>query len=260
MELNLKGKYALVTGGSHGIGRAIALNLAEEGVNVAIFARGEENLNNVVAEIEARGVQAYGVLGDALESDQIKEAFKKVSAHFPRIDILINNVGGGGSWGSEVVEETKEEVWAQVLQKNALAAALFTSLTIPLMKKNKWGRVITVASRYGKEAGGRPWFAMAKSAEISLMKTLSLDKMLVRHGITFNSVAPGAIMIPDTGWDTRAKEDPQGLKNLVDKEFPLGRMGKPEEVASAVVFLCSERASLINGACLSVDGGESKSF
>jgi len=136
----------------------------------------------------------------------------------------------------------------------------FTSLTIPLMKKNKWGRVITVASRYGKEAGGRPWFAMAKSAEISLMKTLSLDKMLVRQGITFNSVAPGAIMIPDTGWDTRAKEDPQGLKNLVDKEFPLGRMGKPEEVASVVVFLCSERASLINGACLSVDGGESKSF
>ncbi|MBS3903033.1 MAG: SDR family oxidoreductase [Anaplasmataceae bacterium] len=260
MELGLKNKYALVTGGSHGIGQATTLLLAEEGVHVAIFARGEENISNTLNEIKKRGVDALGLTGDALSSSDIKVAFSELSKKWPKVDILVNNVGGGGSWGSEVVEETKEEVWSEVFQKNALAASLFTMLVLPGMKKSNWGRVVTVASRYGKEAGGRPWFTMAKSAEIALMKTLSLNKDLVRKGITFNSVAPGGIMIPDTGWAKKAKEDPLGLKDLIDREFPLGRMGTPEEVAGVIVFLCSEKASLINGACVSIDGGESKAF
>jgi len=120
--------------------------------------------------------------------------------------------------------------------------------------------VVTIASLLGREGGGRPWFNMAKSAEISLMKTLAMNASLARDGITFNSVAPGAIMIPSTGWEEEQKKDPEKFKKMVDLQFPLDRLGTPEEVANVVVFLCSEKASLVNGACIPIDGGESRSF
>jgi 3-oxoacyl-[acyl-carrier protein] reductase len=101
---------------------------------------------------------------------------------------------------------------------------------------------------------------MAKSAEISLMKTLAMNPALARDGITFNSVAPGAIMIPDTGWEKEQKQDPQKFEKLVASQFPLGRLGTPEEIANVVVFLCSQKASLVNGASIAVDGAESRSF
>ena len=101
---------------------------------------------------------------------------------------------------------------------------------------------------------------MAKSAEISMMKTLAMTPYLVRDGITFNTVAPGAIMIPGTGWEQESMDDPEAFQQKLDDEFPMGRLGKPEEVANVVAFVCSERASLLSGACLLVDGGESSSF
>ena len=149
---------------------------------------------------------------------------------------------------------------SEVYDKNAMAAVRFTRLVIPHMRKKKWGRVVTIASRLGKEGGGRPWFNMAKSAEISMMKTLAMTPYLVRDGITFNTVAPGGIMIPGTGWETEAREDPEAFQQMVDAEFPMGRLGTPDEVANVVAFVCSEKASLLSGACLLVDGGESASF
>ena len=128
------------------------------------------------------------------------------------------------------------------------------------MRKQKWGRVVTVASRLGREGGGRPWFNMANSAEISFMKTMAMRPDLARDGITFNSVAPGEIMIPDTGWEDEMKSDPGKFSIKIDKQFPLGRLGLPEEVGNVIAFICSERASLINGASIAIDGGESRTF
>jgi len=172
---------------------------------------------------------------------------------------LVNNVGGGGRWGTDSIEDTPEQVWVDVYNKNAMAAVRFVRLVIPFMRKQKWGRVVTIASMYGREGGGRPWFNMSKSAEISLMKTLAMNPVLARSGITFNTVAPGNIMIPDTGWDEEMKKDLRGFKRIIST-LPLGRLGTAEEVANMVVFLCSEKASLVNGACIAVDGGESHSF
>lgn len=259
MELGLKGKYALVTGGTHGIGLAIALALADEGVNVAVCSRTKERVEAAVGEIKARGVKAVGVVVDALKKEDIEHGFKEVIGEFKTLHILINNVGGGGSWGKEDVTETADEVWSEVYAKNALAAARFTTLALPFMKKEKWGRVVTITSKYGREGGGRPWFTMAKSAEVALMKTLSLDLTLARAGVTFNSVAPGNILIPETGLDTMRRERPAEFAAL-EESSPRGRMGKPEEVAPIVVFLCSEQAGHITGASIPVDGGESKSF
>lgn len=259
MNLNLKGKYALVSGGGHGIGLAIALGLAGEGCNVAICDIDEERVKKTAAEIKEKGVDSIGIVADAMIGEDIEKAMKKIIEYWGTIHILVNNVGGGGRWGSPIFEDTSEDVWMDVYNKNALAAIRFTMRAIPFMRKQKWGRVVTISSMYGREGGGRPWFNMAKSAEISLMKTLAMNPDLARDGITFNSVAPGGIIIPDTGWEKEQKENPEAFKKFVE-QLPLGRLGTPEEVADAVVFLCSEKASLINGACLPIDGGESSSF
>ena len=260
MDLGIKGKFAIVTGGSHGIGRSIALALAEEGCNVAICARNTARVQEVAKEIKTKGTESLGLIADVMVLDDIEKVIKTVIEAWGKIHILVNNVGGGGRWGSEKVEETREDVWLDVYNKNALAAIRFTTRAIPYMKEQKWGRIITIASVYGREGGGRPWFNMAKSAEISLMKTLAMKPDLVRNGITFNSIAPGAVIIPNTGWEKEQKENPSEFKKMVDRQFPLGRLGTPEEVANVVSFICSEKASLVNGACISVDGGESKSF
>jgi 3-oxoacyl-[acyl-carrier protein] reductase len=175
------------------------------------------------------------------------------------LHILINNVGGGGRWGSSQFELSPALTWNQVYQKNAGAAAQFTMKAIPMMLEQEWGRVVTVASILGREAGGRPWFTMAKSAEIALMATLAMNRRYARAGITFNSVAPGAVMIPDTGWGDLERDKPLTYGSFCET-LPLGRLGTPQEVADVVTFLCSERARWVNGACIAIDGGEGRSF
>lgn len=260
MDLGIKEKYALVTGGSHGIGYSTALALAEEGCSVAICARNKERVEKTVAELKSKGVDSIGISADVAIPSDVQRVMKSVIDSWGTIHILVNNVGGGGRWGSDVVEETPEEVWLEVYNKNALAAIRFTMLAIPFMRKQKWGRVVTITSIYGREGGGRPWFSMAKSAQTILMKALALKHYLSRDGITFNSVAPGAIMIPDTGWDQQRKQNPREIEKMLEQGFPLGRFGTPEEVASVVTFICSEKASLLNGASIPVDGAQSKSY
>ena len=260
MELGLRGKCALVTGGSHGIGRSIALALASEGCNVAICARDEKRIEQVVDELKTRNVEALGLKADVLVAKDLSGVMARLVDTWGTIHILVNNVGGGGRWGSEIVEETSDDVWSDVYTKNAMAAVRFTMLAIPLMRKQQWGRVVTVTSVHGREGGGRPWFNMAKTAQSALMKNLALNRALVRDGLTFNSVAPGPIMIAGTGWEKERNRDPMAFGEMVKREITLGRLGTPEEVASVVTFLCSERASLVNGAAVAVDGGESRAF
>ncbi len=260
MDLDLKNYNVLITGGSHGIGLATGLILAKEGCNIAICARDKERLEKAVTQIKSLGVNTLGIQADVLKTEEIDKTVDQIIRTWDTIHILINNVGGGGRWGGKSIIDTDVQVWLDVYNRNALAAMRFTRLVLPCMLKQKWGRVITVTSIYGREGGGKPWFNMAKSAEISLMKSLSLDTDLVRQGITFNSIAPGAIMIPGTLWESEKEKDPKGFQEYVNQNYPLGRLGTPEEVAHVVAFLCSQQAALVNGACLVVDGGESRSF
>lgn len=260
MDLRIKGKYALISGGTHGIGRGIALALADEGCNVAVFSRNIERVEKTKEEIKAKGVDCISIQADVMSDSDIKKVTDAVIDKWGKIHILINNVGGGGRWGSEIVEETREEVWQEVYDKNVLSAIRLTMWAIPFMRKQKWGRVVTITSIFGREGGGRPWFSMAKTAQTSFMKALAKKHYLTEDGITFNSVAPGAIMIPDTGWEKALKENPKELEDFIERELPLGRLGTPEEVGQVVAFICSERASLLNGASIPVDGGQSKSI
>src|SRR3990167_2581852 len=221
MNLGIKNKFALVTGGTHGIGRSIALALADEGCNVAVCSRDKKHVENTVLELKSKGIDCIGIQADVTNNTDIKRVVKAVINKWGAVHILINNVGGGGRWGSEIVEETKEEVWQEVYNKNALAAIRFTMLVIPFMRKQKWGRVVTVTSIFGREAGGRPWFSMAKTAETALMKALASQPYLAADGITFNSIAPGAIMIPDTGWDRELREKPEEVAAFIRRELPI---------------------------------------
>jgi 3-oxoacyl-[acyl-carrier protein] reductase len=226
-------RRALVTGGSKGIGLAIANALFTDGFDVTALSRtppgGPSELRWVACDVS-----------DPL---QVEKALRHAN-----YDVLVNNVGGGGRWGLPQFLDTALGVWADVHIKNAGSALAFTHGCVPHMFNSGWGRVVTIGSIYGKEAGGRPWFTVAKASEIAMMKSLSQDKLLVRAGITFNTVCPGHISV-------RGKPDEDDLDAL-----PMGRMGRPEEVAAVVAFLCSEKAAFVNGACIVVDGGESRSY
>lgn len=260
MDLKLRGKRALVTGGSHGIGLAVAAALAAEGCAVAICSRTPARLQSAAADLRRHGNEVLTLQADVLLPAEVARATAQLDAAWGAVDILVNNVGGGGRWGKASVEETEESVWQDVYQKNAGAAISFTRWAIPGMRRGKWGRVIAITSIHGREGGGRPWFTMAKAAEMGMIKALSGTRDLIRDGITFNCVAPGSIMIEDTGWSEERERDPAAFNERMQREFPLGRLGSPEEVAALVVFLCSPAASLVNGACIPVDGGESRAY
>jgi len=258
MERELEGKTALVTGGSHGIGLATSLELADQGCRIVVCSRSASRIDEAIAQLnESFGNNHIGLTFDALEQASITDLIGKVLAIFPEgIDLLINNVGGGGRWGKEDPLQTDPKVWSEVFQKNVGVAEQLSLALLPGMMRKKWGRVIAVTSIYGRIAGGRPWFGVAKHAQEAFIKGLSQNRDFVRANITFNSVAPGGIMIPDTGWEKEKENDPEEFKKRVEEQFPLGRLGTPQEVASVIAFLCSPRASLVNGASILVDGGE----
>lgn len=260
MDLKIKGKYALVTGGTHGIGRSIALALADEGCNVCVCSRNAERVEKTEEELKSKKIDYLSIQADVTLEADIKKVMRQIIDKWGTIHILINNVGGGGRWGSEIIEDTEEKVWEEVYEKNVLSTIRFTKLAIPYMRKQKWGRIVTITSIFGREAGGRPWFAMAKTAQTSFMKSLAIKHYLTKDGITFNSVAPGAIMIPETGWEKSLRENPKEIEEFIKRDLPLGRFGASEEIANVVVFVCSEKASLLNGVSIPVDGGQSKSI
>lgn len=259
MKSNLIGKKALITGGSRGIGAAIATALAGAGASVAIFGRDLESLNLQKKQLEDFGNPVEAFTCDVLDANQVRESWEKLQNMWGGVDILINNVGGGGRWGFENILETPLSTWDEVLRKNLGVAIQLTNLCLPFMKRNGWGRVLTITSIYGVGIGGRPWFNVAKVAQTTFTKSLAKNIAFTRNGVTFNSIAPGAIYIEKTGWDEMRQENPEAFNNFLES-LPLGRMGKPEEVAALALFVCSDQASYLNGASIVLDGGESSAL
>lgn len=258
MELGLKDKKALITGGSHGIGAAIGLGLAAEGVSIAFLSRSLERLSEQDRLLKEEGVSTLPLQCDVLDPLAIKHSWDVLNERWGGVDILINNVGGGGRWGTEEIIDTPISTWDEVYQKNAGVASQLTMLALPNMLDESWGRVVAVTSIFGNTIGGRPWFNMAKVSQSILMKNLAHNKRFSGSGITFNSVAPGAVMIPDTGWSEMEINEPKEFSSFRNS-LPRGKFGTPDEVGNLVVFLCSTKASYINGASILIDGGESPS-
>jgi len=255
MDLGLKNKIAIVTGSSRGIGRSIAMGLADEGCNLVICARGEEALQETARTIREKGVEVVAVAADVVKKEGAEMVVHQALSSFQRIDALVNNVGGS-LWKS-FTEHTDED-WQAIIDLNLFAAIRMSRLVVPGMEKQRSGSITMISSIWGRELGGPSSYNATKAAAIGLAKNLA--KELAPNGIRVNTVAPGSILFPGGGWDRRQKEDPEGMAAFVKQAMPLGRFGRPEEVADLVVFLASDRASLITGACINADGCQGHSL
>jgi 3-oxoacyl-[acyl-carrier protein] reductase len=250
LELGLEGRVAAVTGGSHGLGYAIAGSLLAEGCRVAICARDRGRLDAAAGTL---GHDVLAHVADVAKPGDVEAFIDATASHFGGLDILVHNAGGGG--GATITAPDAEFV--QSLEVNALAGLRAARAAVPFMRRGGSGRIIFIASVYGRESGGRPGYNMAKAAEISLAKALSRE--LAKDNILVNSVAPGSLMFPGSSWERRQQADPEGIAAFVKSDLPLGRFGKPEEVAAVVAFLASGLAGFVTGACWTVDGGQSRS-
>jgi 3-oxoacyl-[acyl-carrier protein] reductase len=253
MDLRLLGKVALVTGGSRGIGRAIALGLAAEGCAIAACARGSESLLRLEKELVAMQAPAMTSVVDVSSSSDLDRFVQETAERFGRIDVVVANAGGAIS---APVEKATDAEWQDGLDRNVLHAARLARAAIPELRKTQ-GRILIVSSIWGREAGGSPIYNASKAAEISLAKSLSTE--LGPVGIAVNAICPGSTLFPGGSWARRVEADPQKMADFVSREIPSGRFGSVDEVADVAVFLCSPRARWVTGTTVVVDGGQSRS-
>ncbi len=257
MNLGLKGKVALVAASSRGLGKATALELAQEGADVVISARGEANLQAAADEIRhATGGRVLAVPADMRTASDVLHLVQAAKAAFDHIDILVNNAGGPppGAFTDMVDED-----WLGAIELNLMSTIRLTRQVLPDMRERRWGRIINIVSATVKQPN--PTLILsntARTAVVAMAKTLS--GQVAEAGITVNNVCPSYI------WTDRVKSlaqsgaqnegvEPQDIIRRWEAEIPMGRLGQPEELAALVAFLASERAAYITGATIPVDGG-----
>ncbi|MFN3871079.1 MAG: 3-oxoacyl-[acyl-carrier-protein] reductase [Aquificaceae bacterium] len=244
--IDLTGKKVLITGSTRGIGRSIAEFLAKAGAQVVITGRDSQRAQEIAKEIGERfQVQTLGVAMDMANQESIKEAYSKIEKEWGGVDILVNNAG---ITKDKLFLRMSLEDWEEVIRVNLTGTFLITSLCVKGMLKARWGRIINISSVVGFMGNvGQVNYSSTKSALIGFTK--SLAKELASRNITVNAIAPGFI---ETDMTAVLNEE---IKQSYLKNIPLGRFGKPEDVAGVVLFLCSAYADYITGEVIHVNGG-----
>jgi 3-oxoacyl-[acyl-carrier protein] reductase len=257
MDLQLKDKVAIVTGSSKGLGLASARALVAEGARVLICARGADTLREAAALLRALAgneTAVVDVTADVSTAAGCERVMQEAVARFGRLDILVNNVGKAG--GTDIVS-TSDEEWQSAIDLTLIPAIRMSRLAVPAMRAAGGGAIIMIASIWGRESGGRMTYNAVKAAQISLAKAMA--QQLAKDNIRVNSVAPGSISFEGGTWWKRQQEDPAGIAEFIKRDLPFGRFGTADEVGNVVAFLGSPRASWISGACVTVDGCQSRS-
>lgn len=259
MELGLKGRAALITGGGQGIGKACALALASEGCNLGICDVNRQTLEQTVQEVEAKGVEAFGVRSDVTILADTDNFVAEAAERFERIDILVNNAGTGRL--SDLMELSEEEFRCN-MDLMLFGLIRLSKAVVPHMRAAKWGRIINISSIFGKQPGGLLDYDIIKAAVIMFTKDLS--NYLAKDNILVNAVCPGPIRTPlwegpgqlgDQLGKMVGMSSQEAIEWYAGQNIPMGRYGFPEEIANMVTFLASEKASFITGQALNVDGG-----
>ena len=239
------GKIALVTGGSNGIGKAVALRLASEGASIGILARNAERMESVVHEIRQMNRQAIMLLADVTNAQQLRDAARLLMDSFSgRIDILVNSAG---IYRRNSLENMTPEMWDETMDTNLKGTFLASQIVSETMKKQDYGKIVNISSVSGQIGTSSPDYAASKAAIFGL--TRSLAAVLAPHHINVNAVVPGP-----TDTDMLKVSPPDRLKSLIN-QIPLKRLATPEDIASATAFLCSDEAGYITGSALDVNGG-----
>ena len=249
--MRFSGKVALITGASKGIGRATALRLAHEGGTVIVNGRDPGAVTAAVAAIERDGGRAISAVGDVTHGADAARIVAQGIAQCGGIDILVNNAGGGtmARW----LDDVDETAWATSLQANLTSAFLMTKAIVPHLRERRRGRIVMVASVAGRNMSrlSGPEYSAAKGGMLAFMRHLAVE--LGPFNVTVNGVAPGPTMVERVAkkWELRGVEE----REKILRNIPLGRPAQPEEIAAAILFLASDDASYVNGACIDVNGG-----
>ena len=252
MDLGLHGRRALITGGSRGIGFAVAEALVAEGAAVGLVARDATGLAAAAERLGSRGVLVATAVADVTDTPQLRRAVDDIATALGGLDHLVANAGGTVGRGN--LTSAGDDDFTATFALNAGHAAELIRAGLTHLRAAGGGSVVIISSITGMRPAPRTAYAAAKAAEIHLAATAAQE--LAPAGIRVNAVSPGSIMFPGGGWDSFQREHPEDFAEFLASQFPFGRLGRPEEVAGVVSFLLSARASWITGANIAVDGGQ----
>ncbi len=257
MELGIKKRVALVTGGTRGIGRYISLKLAEEGAQVVVTSRSSEQIEEFLATFHGKYSYDFIGINNSLKPDDLQSLIHELNEKNLYIDILVNNAGDTLGITNPLCDL---EDWQAVMDLNLSTPVELCRLLLPRMINQDWGRIVNITSCAGLENSGPVTFSTAKAAMTAYSRSMGRVLATMAQNVVMTAVFPGVVATKGGHWDEIIREDPVRANKYLSERCPLGRFGLEEEVADTVLFYCSERVSFSHGAIIPVDGGQSKHY